>query len=397
MAGANDDARDDDDVTRVDALADLPPLPPGQRGESKAAGASCRDGEGGDWSVTVANAGESSGYLCRVHATASFPRLHPGALYAIFTHPRNEGVFSGIKRVAYRSVLEEEEEEEEEERAAASSPSRGAAVAYRKVEVEQVGELRILMARREFTTRLVVEEDARGAALGRYETRFALVRSDALARFDGAWRIEPWAGAGGGMTGRGDGGGGGGRGEAAAPASGAAAAAATTATASGDGGRDEAAAAAAAPGAAAAAAAAAAAGTTTGGCRVRLEQQVLPRGVPAFMQRVPLVGALLRRVSLAAVEQLMRDLQRVAAELRARHPSAAASGDEREVHAALDALKRERRLAEQLGAGGQRAGAVSSFAPAEGEEEGEEDDGGEDEDDDERDDGGGGLKKNTHA
>lgn len=313
----------DEQPTRVDALADLPPLPPGQRGESNAAGG---DGDGdGAWTVSVANAGESSGYLCSVRATASFPRLHPGALYAIFTHPRNDGVFSGIKRVAYRNVLEEEPAPGG---APGGTPAQ-AAVAFRRVEVEQVGELRILMVRREFATRLVVEEDARHASEGRYETRFTLVRSDALSRFEGAWHIE--------------------RG-------GADDAAATTTTT-----------------------------TTSAGCRVRLEQQVLPRGVPVFMQRVPLVGALLRRVSLAAVEQLMRDLQKVAAELRKSHPSAAACGNEREVHAALDALKRERRLAAQLdgGDGGRGGAAVASFAPGGG-SEGSEDDDDRDGDGDER-------------
>jgi hypothetical protein len=298
--------KDNDDY--APAIADLSPLPAAQRGESAAAAAD------GSFTINVANAGEHSGYLCSIHAEARFEEgLAPGSLFAIFTHPRNDGVFTGIKRVADRRVLEEETNEEE-------------VVVYRKVEVEQIGELRILLARREFGTRLIVEEDARHAAAAAaegnaapptaaagaaddhndhrpysHQTRFSLVSSDALARFQGSWSIMPLGGRG-------------------------------------------------------------------GGCLVQLEQQVLPRGVPIYLQRVPVLGGLLRRVSLRAVERLLRDLQAIALELRRAHPEAAARGNELEVHSALDAIKRERRLTEQLRAGG-GAGRVAAFAVEEEEEE----------------------------
>jgi hypothetical protein len=319
---AKQEQDDVDATTDPTALAALPALPHAQRGESTAA-VRPSDADGSAFTVSVQNAGEASGYLCSVTAEATFPGLHPAALYAIFTHPRNDGVFSGIKRVSDRRVLEEEEEEAATAAAAAQQPPSSstppARIAYRKVEVEQVGELKILMIRREFLTRLIVEEDARKAPAF-FQTRFHLVSSDALSRFEGSWSID----AGGGIDG----------------------------------------------------------GSTPIGCRVRLEQQVLPRGVPVFLQRVPVLGPLLRRVSLSAVERLLRDLQAVVRALKARDPvlasSYSADGGEFAVHAALDALKRDRRLAEQLGAAGGGGGGGASFAPDGEDADEDEDDEGED-------------------
>jgi len=343
----NAGAGGDPTTTTTDAtpIAQLPCLPSAQRGESTASAAD------GSFSVRVANAGEGTGYLCAIQGEARFAKgLHPGTLYAIFTHPRNDGVFSGIQRVSYRRVLEEEVEERRRRqqqqqqgeggkrwRRRAGGKEEVAAtkvVVYRKVEVEQVGVLKILMARREFGTRLIVEEDARHAADeggggGYYQTRFTLVSSDALAKFQGSWTITPLDDEEGeeeeeGQQERG-------------------AAAATTNGSNND-----------------------------KGCLCRLEQQVLPRGVPVYLQRVPVLGGLLRRVSLLAVERLLRDLLAVVADLRREHPEAAAMGDEQEVHAALDALKRKKRLAAQLASRG-GGGGPAAFDLGDGSDDSAED------------------------
>jgi len=363
------------DVTPVDALAPASPLPASQRGESAVVGKFFR--------VAVSNAGQESGFLCGIDAEGDFPGLHPGSLYAILTNPHNDGVFRDIKYVRSRRLLAEERLEAPAPAAPARrraglgglwgggggggtgaaaaaakatppAPKRGPVV-FRRVEIDQVGELRIFMARREFGTRLVVEEDARRAqGDGVWQTRFALVSSDALSRFQGSWTIT--------------------------------AAAAAAAEAEDNGGAEAGGGGGEAHGAASAACPPTTAATTTAGCRCRLEQQVLPRGVPVFFQRVPVLGALLRRVSLGAVERLMRDLQAAAAALAASAPEAAAGGDEAAVHAALDAMRRAR-LAEGGGGNargeGERRAAGAHLAshapPPSGEEDEEEED-----DDDEK-------------
>jgi hypothetical protein len=47
-----------------------------------------------------------------------------------------------------------------------------------------------------------------------------------------------------------------------------------------------------------------------------LEQDILPRGVPPFFQHLPLLGGLLRRVSLNAIQRLVEDITHLIDEVR---------------------------------------------------------------------------------
>lgn len=146
--------------------------------------------------------------------------------------------------------------------------------------------MRILWAERAFTTLLRVEEDARDPL--RPTTAFELVRSDVLARFHGVWRIEPLpAGAGAGGSGSG------------AISSGGVNACGGGGSSKAGGGGGEAAGA-------------------VGGCVAILEQEVLPRGVPPFLARVPVLGGLLRGASLRAIKRLVEDMAALAQRVRAR-------------------------------------------------------------------------------
>ncbi|KAK9826878.1 hypothetical protein WJX81_002946 [Elliptochloris bilobata] len=153
-------------------------------------------------------------------------------LFAVLSNPDNTGVFRDIKRVSSRRVLE-------------LDPS-----GRKVIEIEQVGESRILWRRQEFVTLLTVVEDSRDSE--RLTTSFELVQSDILARFNGKWTLTPL--------------------------------------------REN--------------------GEVTG-CSAVLDQDLLPKGIPSFLKHVPVLGDVLRNISVRAVKRLVEDIDGVLEQLRA--------------------------------------------------------------------------------
>lgn len=143
-------------------------------------------------------------------------------MFAIYTYPDNSALFRDVKRVGDRKVL-------------SSHPG------LKVVDVQQVGELRVLWIHRTYQTWLHVTEDSRDQSC--LKIRFELMKSDVLAKFSGQWELYPI--------------------------------------------KDE-------------------AGVTVG-CRGVFEQDVLPAGMPPFMQRIPVLGGLLRGISAKAITRLMED------------------------------------------------------------------------------------------
>ncbi|CAL8471252.1 g10794 [Coccomyxa elongata] len=135
--------------------------------DPKLAGESVETGKGDRYHIKVSNA---KGYLCHIHMESKYD-CPPEWLFAIFTNPDNTGVFRDIKKRGKRKVLELDP-------------------AGRKiVEVEQIGEAKVLFKSREFTTLLKVDEDARNPE--ELRTAFTLIRSDILSRFNGCWSLAP--------------------------------------------------------------------------------------------------------------------------------------------------------------------------------------------------------------
>ncbi|KAK9918761.1 hypothetical protein WJX75_006665 [Coccomyxa subellipsoidea] len=146
------------------ASEELHALPEDQPGLS---GESIEKGKGDRYVINVSNA---KGYLCHIHMESKYD-CPPEMLFAIFTNPDNTGVFRDIKKRGKRKVLELDP-------------------AGRKiVEVEQIGEAKVLFKMREFTTLLKVDEDARNPE--ELRTGFTLIRSDILSRFNGCWSMSP--------------------------------------------------------------------------------------------------------------------------------------------------------------------------------------------------------------
>lgn len=204
----------------------LQEMPESQRGTSIA--------RGKQYQATVSNA---AGYLCNIRVDCEFD-VPPKFVFDVFCHPDNAGAFRDIKRVGYRKVVE-------------ASPG------FKRVEVEQCGELRVLWICRVFRTYLDVTEDAREPECLR--TEFSLLRSDILSRFHGSWELRPV--------------------------------------------RD------------------AASGAVTG-CRAALTQDILPKGVPTFFAHLPVLGGLLRRVSLNTISRLMDDIVYIVKKYKAGGPDA---------------------------------------------------------------------------
>lgn len=146
------------------ASEEMHPLP---EADPKLAGESVETGKGDRYHIKVSNA---KGYLCHIHMESNY-ECPPEWLFAIFTNPDNTGVFRDIKKRGKRKVLELDP-------------------AGRKiVEVEQIGEAKVLFKSREFTTLLKVDEDARNPE--ELRTAFTLIRSDILSRFNGCWSLAP--------------------------------------------------------------------------------------------------------------------------------------------------------------------------------------------------------------
>lgn len=124
--------------------------------------------EHADWNVHVSNAAE---YLCHIRAECYFP-VPPAAIFAIFTNADNAGLFRDIKRSGYRNVIEEMAE---------GSGTR------RVVDVEQIGQSKILWMHTEFSTFLRVMEDDTDP--NHLKTHFDLQRSDVLSKFQGSWDL----------------------------------------------------------------------------------------------------------------------------------------------------------------------------------------------------------------
>lgn len=179
-----------------------------------------------NYDLLVSNA---DGYLCHLQATCHF-RATPQTVYAIFVNTDNTGVFRDIKTSGKREVLEEEPRGE----------------GYRRVvQVEQVGESKVLMFHTTFTTEVrVVEDDSDPSQL---KTDFELIRSDILTRFHGSWLVTPRTDAHGQLI----------------------------------------------------------------GCTAVLEQDVLPRGVPAFLANVPVLGSALRGVVIRSAQRMIQDIESI--------------------------------------------------------------------------------------
>ncbi|GLI69824.1 hypothetical protein VaNZ11_014528, partial [Volvox africanus] len=203
----------DADTKAIDseAIQPLPPYPANLAGSSSASGK--------NFNVTVSN---KAGYLCHVYIDGNWP-VAPEVAFAIFTHPDNSALFRDIKRVGARHVLRTEPQ-------------------YKEVQVEQLGDMKVLWIHRTYSTWLHVTEDARDPE--HLRITFDLNKSDVLSKFNGRWDLRPI--------------------------------------------RDPA----------------------TGqvvGCRGELNQDVLPKGIPSFMYRLPLLGAALRGISVRSVTRIMED------------------------------------------------------------------------------------------
>ncbi|GIL58587.1 hypothetical protein Vafri_13524 [Volvox africanus] len=243
------------------------PLPPANLAGSSSA-------SGRDFNVTVSN---KAGYLCHVYVDASWP-VAPEVAFAIFTHPDNSALFRDVKRVGARHVLKTEPR-------------------YKEVQVEQLGDIRILWMYRTYSTWLQVVEDARDPE--HLRITFELDKSDVLGKFSGRWDLRPI--------------------------------------------RD----------------------SVTGqvvGCRGEFNQDVLPKGMPSFMCRLPLLGGALRGISMRAMTRLMEDFNVAIEKVLVGHAAGRTT----------EAILRE--LCGPVSEVAHANGAVTSFAfdPAESEDEEED-------------------------
>ncbi|EFJ42728.1 hypothetical protein VOLCADRAFT_97186 [Volvox carteri f. nagariensis] len=169
------------EATGPEVMEPLPPPPANLAGTSSASGKSYR--------VTVSN---KAGYLCHVHVEANWP-VTPEVTFAIFTHPDhrhisspmailarrpfnnmgladNSALFRDVKRVGARRVLKAEP-------------------GYKEVEVEQLGDIKVLWMHRTYSTWLRVVEDSRDPECLRIA--FDLLKSDVLGKFSGRWELRP--------------------------------------------------------------------------------------------------------------------------------------------------------------------------------------------------------------
>ncbi|PNW73637.1 hypothetical protein CHLRE_13g566750v5 [Chlamydomonas reinhardtii] len=98
------------------------------------------------------------------------------------------------------------------------------------------------------------------------------------------------------------------------------------------------------------------------GCRGELTQDVLPKGMPAFMARLPVLGGVLRGISVRAVTRVMDDVAVAMDKIRAGHAAGRSTA----------AMMKE--LCGEAAEAGCANGAVSSFAfdAADGESDGED-------------------------
>eukprot|EP00884_Botryococcus_braunii_P014079 jgi/Botrbrau1/22672/Bobra.0132s0016.1 len=207
----------DADISRPPSAIENPGLDENLNGHSTS--------DGNHYTIQVSNA---NGYLCHIHLECVF-RCDPSYLFSIFTNPDNTRIFRDIKEVTSRTVLDD------------STPG------LKVVEVEQLGEAKILWLTQRFRTLLKVTEDARDPK--KLVTTFSLIRSDILSRFNGCWTITPRE----------------------------------------DVSQKE---------------------SCTCTFAV-LEQDILPAGVPAFLKHVPVLGHALRGISVRAVKRLVEDIDRV--------------------------------------------------------------------------------------
>mmetsp|Transcript_36015 Transcript_36015/g.80163 ORF Transcript_36015/g.80163 Transcript_36015/m.80163 type:complete len:299 (+) Transcript_36015:3-899(+) len=140
-------------------VLELPPPPPGLAGSSTAGGK--------NFHADVSNA---NGYLCHVNVECTWHGVGPEAVFNIFTFPNNAPLFRDIKCVGGRKV-------------------KSSAPGSKHIEVEQVGELKILWFTRRYSTWLDVHEDSRDPE--NLIITFDLIRSDVLGRFSGRWDLTP--------------------------------------------------------------------------------------------------------------------------------------------------------------------------------------------------------------
>ncbi|KAG2439892.1 hypothetical protein HYH02_010522 [Chlamydomonas schloesseri] len=103
------------------------------------------------------------------------------------------------------------------------------------------------------------------------------------------------------------------------------------------------------------------------GCRGELVQDVLPKGMPAFMARLPVLGSVLRGISVRAVTRVMDDINIAMGRICAGHAAGRSTA----------AMMKE--LCGEAAEAGCANGAVSSFAFDAAEDGGSEDGGEEDE------------------
>lgn len=116
--------------------------------------------------ITISN---GPGYHCQINCEAVFS-VAPNVIFDIFTHENNAGAFRDIKDIGYRKLLAKK-------------------CGWQKLEVEQIGELKVLWMRKQFSTFLTVTEDCRDPSC--LTTSFELLKSDTLSRFSGSWELRP--------------------------------------------------------------------------------------------------------------------------------------------------------------------------------------------------------------
>ncbi|GLC41311.1 hypothetical protein PLESTB_001076700 [Pleodorina starrii] len=104
------------------------------------------------------------------------------------------------------------------------------------------------------------------------------------------------------------------------------------------------------------------------GCRGELNQDVLPKGMPTFMARLPVLGGALRGISVRAVTRVLEDFDVALEKVRAGHSAGRST----------EAVLRE--LCGSVCEAAHTNGAVNSFAfdPAEGEDDDDEEGEGQD-------------------
>ncbi|KAL6748720.1 hypothetical protein V8C86DRAFT_2872269 [Haematococcus lacustris] len=131
-------------------------------------GSSSHKAKQGDWEIKVQN--DAGAARSHIHLAGVFHGVRPEVLFAIFTYPDNSKLFRDVQRVGQRKVVTLE-------------PN------FKVVEVEQLGELKILWVQRTFSTWLKVTEDCRDT--GCLSVQFDLMHSDLLSQFNGRWELRP--------------------------------------------------------------------------------------------------------------------------------------------------------------------------------------------------------------